>query len=339
MDKPIVFFSHSTKDEKPLRKLKELIDKKTGNAVIIFLTSDGQSIPFGHNWVYRVEEALDKASLMFVFVSPNSLLSNWIYFEAGYVYSKKKIRVVPVGILGVDLGATKPPISLLQGFNLDKGDALGNIIAIINETCELTLDTTFEKGIFDEVFMQDNTDINSPLVSRALVTLTAGDEQSFLDILIDKLDKQSLKPIRTSNILYASGLQVEHELNHDVRFRIDGLVTNIYLPIIHEILKGDGINLKNCSIGLSDSYVFTDDFQRVTASLKDSEVLIADRNRLIFEGITFSMTSPNNAPTNVYSITIHSNKTLITHEWLRRVTQLLYKSGVMFSAPNRLPII
>jgi hypothetical protein len=138
--KPIVFFSHSSKDEKCLRLLKNLIDEKTKNAIEIFLTSDGKSIPFGKNWVYTIEEALDKSELMFVFISPNSLFSNWLHFEAGYVYSRKDIKVVPVGILGINLNDIDPPLSLIQGFNINTPESLGNIIDLINERFELTCD-------------------------------------------------------------------------------------------------------------------------------------------------------------------------------------------------------
>lgn len=50
---------------------------------------------------------------MFVFISPHSLRSNWLFFESGFAYSRD-IKVVPVGILGVDLGTLSPPLSLLQ---------------------------------------------------------------------------------------------------------------------------------------------------------------------------------------------------------------------------------
>src|SRR6266487_4418304 len=98
MSKPTVFFSHSSKDENVLRKLKDRLSEKLGGTLDIFLSSDGQSIPLGKNWVHRIEEALHDAKLMIVFLSPASIHSNWIYFEAGYSYSKD-IRVVPVAIL------------------------------------------------------------------------------------------------------------------------------------------------------------------------------------------------------------------------------------------------
>lgn len=52
---------------------------------------------------------------MFVFVSPESLSSSWIYFESGFAYAKG-VKVIPIGIKGVDIGKLKPPLNLLQGF-------------------------------------------------------------------------------------------------------------------------------------------------------------------------------------------------------------------------------
>src|SRR5256885_13544201 len=78
LQKPIVFLSHASKDKEQLGKLKALVDQKTSGVVEFFLSSDGQSIPFGRNWVARVSEALDKAKLMFVFLSPLSVNSGWI---------------------------------------------------------------------------------------------------------------------------------------------------------------------------------------------------------------------------------------------------------------------
>lgn len=135
--KPIVFFSHSSNDKLLLNKLKESILFKTNNAIEIFLSSDGQSIPFGKNWIYSIEKALHDTSLMFVFLSPNSIHSNWIYFESGYSYSKD-IEVVPIGILGVDLNQIKPPLNLLQGFNITSHDGLNNLIKTINAKFKLS---------------------------------------------------------------------------------------------------------------------------------------------------------------------------------------------------------
>ena len=94
--KETLFFSHSSKDKDAINYLKDLVSKKTGNTFNIFLSSDGESIPFGSNWVHKIEQGLVDSKIMFVFVTPNSIKSSWIYFESGYAYSKD-IKVIPIG--------------------------------------------------------------------------------------------------------------------------------------------------------------------------------------------------------------------------------------------------
>lgn len=78
--KPTIFFSHSSKAKESLIVLKELIEEKTGGTINIFMSSDGQNISFGSNWMYKIEEGLREAKIMFVFVTPKSIDTGWIYF-------------------------------------------------------------------------------------------------------------------------------------------------------------------------------------------------------------------------------------------------------------------
>ena len=83
---------------------------------------------------------------MFVFVTETSLSSGWIYFEAGFAYSKG-IQVVPVGI-GVNIGSLKPPLNLLQGFNITSGDSLNNFVSIINREFSCSFPESFVENDF-----------------------------------------------------------------------------------------------------------------------------------------------------------------------------------------------
>ncbi len=147
--KPAIFFSHSSKDKDNILTLKSALDRITGGTLDVFLSSDGQSIRFGTNWVHSIEEGLSHAEIMFVFVTPNSLKSDWIYFESGYAYCKG-IDVIPVGI-GVDVGLLNPPLNLLQGFNLRGVDSLNNIISIINKKFNFTFSTVFTDENYSEI--------------------------------------------------------------------------------------------------------------------------------------------------------------------------------------------
>ncbi len=141
MSKPTLFFSHSSKDKDAILLLKNKLEKATGGVLNIFMSSDGQSIPFGTNWIHKIEDGLQQAKIMFVFVTENSVSSGWIYFEAGFAYSKG-IQVIPVGI-GIDVGGLNPPLNMLQGFNIVSEDSLNNFISIVNEVFDYRFDESF----------------------------------------------------------------------------------------------------------------------------------------------------------------------------------------------------
>ena len=162
MEKPIIFFSHSSKDRNFLISLKNKILRITSNTIEIFQSSDGESIPFGNNWIHRVENNLNETKLMFVFISPNSLKSNWIYFEAGYSYSKG-IKVIPIGLFGIDIGQLAPPINLLQGFNITSFEGLNNLITIINREFSTTFSENFNIDDYEELISKSNIQISSNL--------------------------------------------------------------------------------------------------------------------------------------------------------------------------------
>lgn len=148
MDKPTIFFSHSSKDRDMILPIKKRLEQITSGVISIFMSSDGQSIPFGRNWVSKIEEGLASARIMFIFVTPKSLASEWIYFEAGYAYSKG-IKVIPVG-LGVNVGALKSPLNLLQGFDVTSEDGLNNMVSVINKQFDLQ----FPEGFTVEDYRQ-----------------------------------------------------------------------------------------------------------------------------------------------------------------------------------------
>ena len=86
---------------------------------------------------------------MFVFVTEQSISSGWIYFEAGYAYSKG-VHVIPVGI-GVSVGDLKAPLNLLQGFNIISADSLNNFLTIINREFNYSFPPYFTEADYNEV--------------------------------------------------------------------------------------------------------------------------------------------------------------------------------------------
>jgi hypothetical protein len=158
--KPTIFFSHSSLDKDRLLPIRNRILEGTGNAIDVFMSSDGASIPFGKNWLNEIEQALHECKLMFVWITPNSLRSNWIYFESGCAYSRG-VKVIPIGYDGVKLENLTPPLSILQGFNILSPASLNNIIAIINREFDLSFPELFDDDFYS-LHVQDATSENSP---------------------------------------------------------------------------------------------------------------------------------------------------------------------------------
>jgi TIR domain len=201
MDKETIFLSHSSRDSAVLGKLKDLLHAKTAETIDIFLSSDGESIRLGRNWVHRVEEALMKARIMLVFLSPNSINSHWVYFESGFAYSRSEdvvpkgepyIDVVPVGILGVDLAQAGPPLSLLQGFNITSADGLNNIIALVNKTFLTKHAESFTEDEYVNVFQSGQLLAENPLgdfasLVESMVIHIRGDASKAFDDVFNAL--------------------------------------------------------------------------------------------------------------------------------------------------------
>jgi hypothetical protein len=154
-EKNIVFLSHSSRDKKQLVPFKKALEEKTNGTIQFFLSSDGQSIPLGHNWVASVEHSLDEAKLAFVFLTPNSVGSPWVAFEAGFMHSKK-IRVIPVALPGIELGQVAPPVGLLQGFNMHSHDAMNNVFEILNQEFQHQHKLSFSTDDFRKLFGADS---------------------------------------------------------------------------------------------------------------------------------------------------------------------------------------
>ena len=205
MEKPTIFFSHSSKDKDLVMSIKSKIDKETSSVLDIFMSSDGQSIPFGTNWIHKIEEGLQLAKIMFVFVTENSVSSGWIYFEAGYAYSKG-IQVIPVGI-GIDIGSLKAPLNLLQGFNITSNDSINNFISIINKKFDYHFKESFSENDYYEVIsylspvgfsINNFEDIVSRMECTLYHKLTIGKEEQEYDL--DLFYKSIIEYLSNNNI-------------------------------------------------------------------------------------------------------------------------------------------
>ncbi|MEI9940360.1 MAG: toll/interleukin-1 receptor domain-containing protein [Pseudomonadota bacterium] len=160
--KPTVFFSHSSADREVAGLLKGRFIELTGGTIDVFVSSDGQSIRVGTNWVHEVQQALERCKLMFVLVTPNSLVSSWITFEAGFAYSRG-IQVVPIAMLGVTVDEMPSPLRLLQGYNVSSHRGLNNIVANVNELFHYSLPEGFTESDYTSIVELSGTALSAGL--------------------------------------------------------------------------------------------------------------------------------------------------------------------------------
>lgn len=148
---PGVIFSYSDRDAEAIKLLQKLFVEKCGGQVDVHLSANGQGLPINKNWIVSVENALDKAKLLFIFLTPNTQASaEWLLFEAGYAHARN-IQVVLVGYLGFDVTNLPAPLSMLKGFNVQSHQGLNNLLELTDREFNLHSMTRFSSEDFQQV--------------------------------------------------------------------------------------------------------------------------------------------------------------------------------------------
>lgn len=310
MGKPTIFFSHSSRDKKELSKLKDLFVKKTGKTIDVFLSSDGQSIPLGRNWVHRIEEALGNAKIMIIFVTPNSLRSNWIFFESGFAYSKK-IRVVPVGFLGVDLNDIPPPLNLLQGFNINSEEGLNNLIAIVNDEFDYSHSASFTNDEYRDICMSsgamsskifgeygaliDNSTFSIELKKDEFLNVKP---EEVMGYIANSLKDEGVEYTRSENTIICHGISFLFYDNNPnpLVISIDPMLADITFPIAEKALsknRSNGINGIAVTLEFKKSVDCILDQHKITGRIYGLDIKLADNDNLVYKNIQFYIEHSN----------------------------------------------
>lgn len=300
--KPTIFFSHSSKDKESLIVLKDLIEEKTGGTINIFMSSDGQSIPFGSNWMYKIEEGLRDAKIMFVFVTPKSIDTGWIYFEAGYAYSKG-IEVIPIGI-NVDIGSIKPPISLLQGFNMISAESINNIIHIINKKFSFSFKADFSEEEFNRMDYINNPNKSLLLGEEIIDSITTEvfsykNKEEEVSINCEEAFKSIENKLREYNVEYCSGNEenknilsnglkiIDNKKKNSIEFKMDliGLLNNFNL--VNDIINDcyaeyNGKNPHYIEVKVKDNYELLGDDIKISSKIIHSDEFSISKDKIGF---------------------------------------------------------
>lgn len=298
--KPTIFFSHSSKDKESLIILKNLIEEKTGGTINIFMSSDGQSIPFGSNWMYKIEEGLKNARIMFVFVTPKSIDTGWIYFEAGYAYSKG-IEVIPIGI-NVDIGSMKPPISLLQGFNMISAESINNIIHIINKKFDFNFRISFSEEDFKKITYKNSSNSTLILGEEVIDSISTSIfdyqsegnevkincEKAFESIKNKLIEKDIEYCIDNNNSILINGLKIyRNEKENRISFKMDSIGFFNNFDLVNEMVNSgyidyNGKNPHYIEIKVKNKYELLKDDIKISSKIANNSIFSINREKIGF---------------------------------------------------------
>ena len=150
-NKPSVFFSYSSKDKDIIENIKKKLTKYLSKCVDIYIYSDEDAKKKGINWQLELLDSLKKSQILFIFISPSSIKSPWVYFEAGFIKALER-RIIPVCILGANKSDLPPPLEHITSFNITSYDSLNTIISIINDEFGYAHEHKFSSEDFKEIF-------------------------------------------------------------------------------------------------------------------------------------------------------------------------------------------
>jgi hypothetical protein len=347
MRKPIVFLSHSTRDSNVLQKIKEYLDIKLGGAVDLFLSGDGESIPLGRNWVHRIEEALELCELMFVFITPQSFQSKWIYFEAGYAYAKKT-RVVPVALLETSLTHLESPLSLLQGFNVRSFEGLNNLIAIINDQYSFKFLESFTQTEYDQILHQETNHqraafgAHSRDIDYIRFTFPEGLVSS-LDKIESVLSSQNLSSQKLDDSLYSYGLSCTSERSSKIDepravINLDPELIRFTFPLVMKVFDDTAPNTpRNFRVIFRESIRLIQDRNRVTSRIYGTEITFAEAGLFRYGIMLFSLGNYVIRPQREGSrqevpyLDVHASSTDFDDLSLENLIALLFERGILYS--------
>lgn len=98
-DKPRIFLSHSSEDKELAEELaKQIRDFLGFSQREVFVSSEPEGIDAGADWFQKVSNALESSEAIVVLVTPESMKSNWVWFEIGHFWNKNRDAIIPVHI-------------------------------------------------------------------------------------------------------------------------------------------------------------------------------------------------------------------------------------------------
>ena len=92
MSEKLIFLSHITEEKELAKIIKDAIEDEFAGFVSVFVSSDGETIKAGQNFLKVIEDGLVNCIAAIYLISPNSVKRSWISFELGAVWIRNALN-------------------------------------------------------------------------------------------------------------------------------------------------------------------------------------------------------------------------------------------------------
>lgn len=147
-----IFISHAHADRELARALTRLIERTYSNVVDVFFSSDlrsGGGLQPGDLWFARLHAALDDSLAVWVLVTPQSVNSPWVYWEAGIGSVRCPGGVV---VLRTGIEQAPAPLNAFQAFDGSAAEdsGIGTLIDKVAGQLNMSIDVALRQPAIDE---------------------------------------------------------------------------------------------------------------------------------------------------------------------------------------------
>lgn len=229
-----VMISHSSTDVDLAQSVSSLISRCSLQQIKPWFSSDRSGtggMQAGDRWFDRIRSELSKSKACIVLLTPTSVESAWVQFEAGFGAASGKLEIIPI-LFGIrDISLIPDPISHWQIFRTDNNEDCASFLEKLFVQMGVHFDGELLSTQIEEFVKSYNKNMCKPEKSSASI-----DESGEIDRLRGYLDKKFFDLFQT---ISSKETNFSH-YNFEVMNAIDG--QNIEIRIDINTSFGDALH-------------------------------------------------------------------------------------------------
>ncbi|WP_153205405.1 toll/interleukin-1 receptor domain-containing protein [Niveispirillum sp. SYP-B3756] len=183
-----IFFSHAHLEKSIVHKIQNAIDVEFGGFVDFFVSSDGESIRSGENFLQSIERNLFASNFFIFCVSPSSIKKEWINFELGAAWYRKvsstgnqNFLTVPLCHSGLKLADLPLPWSLLNAIEATDPSGLKGLFADIQHAAGVKGILRAEFGkLSEEIKLEESKILAIPTIKEIVNKIMGSDLMDYI---------------------------------------------------------------------------------------------------------------------------------------------------------------